>query len=354
MIALVGAGAMGAALALHSARTGHDTALLGTILDGPVIEALRADRPHPALGVRLPSGIEYRDHDGWDDVLDRAEIIVLAVSSAGFADVAGIATARKRDVIWAVATKGWDEASLRSPFEVLADALPATEHVVSIGGPALAAEIAAGAPTSIVCAANRPDIAARVAAMLQSPELSVTVSDDVAGVETSAAYKNVVAVAVGICVGLSERSPESVYVHGFANARAAIFARGLEDMSQLASARGGRIETVAGLAGAGDLYVTCLGGRNGTFGRLLGLGQTPQQAQETIGSTVEGIANTHAALAIAARLGINLPTARAVDSVLSQRIAPQAAITELMHTPAVTDLRPRAPIPAGVPGSPVR
>jgi glycerol-3-phosphate dehydrogenase (NAD(P)+) len=142
-------------------------------------------------------------------------------------------------------------------------------------------------------------------------------------------------------------------VHGFANARAAIFARGIEDMARLARARGGRIDTVAGLAGAGDLYVTCLGGRNGTFGRLLGLGQTPQQAQETIGSTVEGIANTHAALAVAARFGIDLPTARAVDSVLSQRVTPQAAVTELMHSPATTDLRPGASVLAGAPGRPV-
>src|SRR5207248_5257758 len=98
----------------------------------------------------------------------------------------------------------------------------------------------------------------------------VTVTADVAGAETSSAYKNVVAIAVGMCDGLSEWRSEQVKTHRFANARAAIFACGLQDMLALAGLRGGRTETILGLAGAGDLYVTCLGGRNGTFGRLLG------------------------------------------------------------------------------------
>jgi glycerol-3-phosphate dehydrogenase (NAD(P)+) len=89
---------------------------------------------------------------------------------------------------------------------------------------------------------------------------------------------------------------------------------------------GGRIETILGLAGAGDLYVTCLGGRNGNLGRLLGAGQTPDQAQETIGSTVEGVANTTAALALAAKLGVDLAAARVVDAVLRGELSPAEAI----------------------------
>jgi glycerol-3-phosphate dehydrogenase (NAD(P)+) len=153
-----------------------------------------------------------------------------------------------------------------------------------------------------------------------------SVSDDVGAVEVAAAYKNVTAIAVGMCEGLSERLTESVYVHRFANARAAMFAHGLQDMTRLAAAEGGRIETILGLAGAGDLYVTCLGGRNGNFGRLLGGGQTPQQAQTTIGSTVEGVPNTYAALALAARDGVQLRAAPAVAAVLSGTSSPADAL----------------------------
>ena len=161
--------------------------------------------------------------------------------------------------------------------------------------------------------------------------MSVTISDDVIGAETASAYKNVIAVAVGICEGLSEIQVESVYTHRFANARAAIFAQGLADMARLAEARGGRAETILGLAGAGDLYVTCLGGRNGRFGRLLGEGETPADAAVTIGSTVEGVANTRVALALAEGLSVELPTAEAVDVVLRGEATPQQAIERVLE-----------------------
>jgi glycerol-3-phosphate dehydrogenase (NAD(P)+) len=97
-------------------------------------------------------------------------------------------------------------------------------------------------------------------------------------------------------------------------------------MCRLAERSNGRIDTIIGLAGAGDLYVTCLGGRNGNLGRLLGAGQTPEQAQRTIGSTVEGVANTTAALALAAKLGVELDAARIVDAVLQGELQPADAI----------------------------
>jgi glycerol-3-phosphate dehydrogenase (NAD(P)+) len=106
-----------------------------------------------------------------------------------------------------------------------------------------------------------------------------------------------------------------------------MFAQGLVDMTRLATAQGGRPETILGLAGAGDLYVTCLGGRNGNYGRLLGAGQTPAQAQKTIGSTIEGVANTRASLTLADRLAVELIAARAVAGVLSGETPPDLAVT---------------------------
>jgi glycerol-3-phosphate dehydrogenase (NAD(P)+) len=333
VIAVIGAGAMGAALAMLHARAGSPTALLGTRFDDATIEACRSGRPHPALGVTLPPKIDCRPHHAWGAVLPNTERVVLAVSSDGLADVVGEVAPRARpNVVWTVATKGWDRDSLRTPSEVIGSALGGSDRVVVLAGPALAPELVAGAPTAMVCASSDLEVAQGVAETLLSAGVQSMVTDDVAGAEVAAAYKNVTAIAVGMCEGLTERLPESVFIHRFANARAAMFALGLRDMSRLARALGGRDETLLGLAGAGDLFVTCLGGRNGNFGRLLGTGQTPEQAQETIGSTVEGVANTSAALALADRVGVQLPTARAVDAVLSATASPEAAITDALKS----------------------
>ena len=203
--------------------------------------------------------------------------------------------------------------------------------MATLAGPALAPELVAGASTAVVCAARPVEVAQHMLGWLQTPPVSVTVSDDVVGAEIASAYKNVIAVVVGICEGLAERQVESVYTHRWANARAAVFAQGLRDMTRLAEARGGRADTILGLAGAGDLYVTCLGGRNGRFGRLLGEGETPAEAAVSIGSTVEGVANTRAALALAERLSVELPTAEAVDAVLTGAATPQQAVDSLFE-----------------------
>jgi glycerol-3-phosphate dehydrogenase (NAD(P)+) len=323
---------MGAALAVHAVRSGGEVTLLGTKFDGPTIEACQRGAPHPALGLPLPAAVRCRAEDAWVEVLGAADEVVLAVSSAGLADVVEDAAARVRpDAVWLVATKGWDEKTLRSPSEIVAASLGPTARLATLAGPALAPELVAGASTGVVCAARPIEVARHVLRWLQTPPVSVTLSDDVVGAEVASAYKNVIAVVVGICEGLSERQVESVYTHRYANARAAVFAQGLRDMAGLAEARGGRADTILGLAGAGDLYVTCLGGRNGRFGRLLGVGETPADAAVSIGSTVEGVANTRAALALAENLSVELPTAEAVDSVLTGAASPQQAVETLFE-----------------------
>jgi glycerol-3-phosphate dehydrogenase (NAD(P)+) len=331
VIGVVGAGAMGAALAIVHARAGLRTALLGTRFDDATIEECRAGRAHPALGISLDPTIDCRPHGKWGAVLRNTERVVIGVSSDGLADVvAECAPLSKTNAVWAIATKGWDGDSLRLPSDVAASVLGSRARVAVFGGPALAPELVAGAPTAMVVAADELEVAEGVAATLRAAGVRAAPTDDVVGVEIGAAYKNVTAIAVGMCEGLSERLPESVYIHRFANARAATFAQGLQDMCALVEALGGRTGTIIGLAGAGDLYVTCLGGRNGNFGRLLGSGQTPAQAQATIGSTVEGIANTSAAIAVADRVGVGVPAALAVASVLSGERSPEAAIAGLL------------------------
>src|SRR5688572_9124195 len=195
---------MGAALALQCARAGVAVTLLATPFDEAVVEAHRRGGPHPALGVPLPVGVDCVASESWADVLSRSELVLVAVSSSGMARMVHQAAGQARaDALWAAATKGWDEETLRSPSEVL-DAEVGTSHPVAVlGGPALALELAAAAPTAMICAAEDLDVARQVAGLLESPTLAVVVTDDVHGVETAAAYKNVLAVAVGMCEGLA-------------------------------------------------------------------------------------------------------------------------------------------------------
>ena len=302
---------MGAALAVRWATAGAEVALLGTELDTPVLAAVRNGRAHPALGVTLHPALTYRSCDEWESVLAEADVVVVALSSAGLRDPVTIgARSARADATWVIATKGWQEDTFESPSEVVGSILGSRQRTVSLAGPALAAEVVAGAPTAFVFAAHDAELGKHVARSLRSNTTATVVTDDVVGAETASAYKNVVAIAVGMCEGLSERFAQSALNRTFANGRAAVFAQGMTDMVRLVEAKGGRASTVLGLAGAGDLYVTCLGGRNGRFGRLVGAGATPEQALKAIGSTVEGTANTRAALALASKLMIDLPTAR--------------------------------------------
>jgi glycerol-3-phosphate dehydrogenase (NAD(P)+) len=320
MIAVVGAGAMGAALGMHLAGSNPDTVLLATQWDSAVVDAWRAGDVHPTLGLAHPS-LPCRAYVDWATELASAAVVIIAVATEGLRPVLEHAIAQARaDACWVIATKGWQPDTLESPSEIAASLLGGGEQIVSLAGPALAAEIAVGAPTVLVCAGRDAGTTQRIARLLRGPALGTVVTNDVVGVEIGAAYKNVVAVAVGLCEGLSDRLIEWASVHAFANARAAVFAQGLTDMLRLAERLGGRADTILGLAGAGDLYVTCLGGRNASFGRLLGSGQTPDQARKAIGSTIEGIANCAAALELAARESIELPTARIVEAALAQRL----------------------------------
>jgi glycerol-3-phosphate dehydrogenase (NAD(P)+) len=221
--------------------------------------------------------------------------------------------------------------------------------IASLAGPALAAEIAVQAPTGLLVAARDHDVRRQAAAVLSGPATAVFTTSDVVGAETAAAFKNVVAVAVGLAEGLAQRTTESDGGRTFANARAALFARGVLDMASLVESQGGRIATVLGLAGAGDLYVTCGHGRNGRFGRLLGEGATVTAAVRSIGSTVEGVANTAASLALAERAGIELPSARVVERALRAEFAeggPPERLCEIFTAALVMDV-PAPPV-AGV------
>jgi glycerol-3-phosphate dehydrogenase (NAD(P)+) len=312
---------MGTALAVHSIRNGADCVLLATDRDEAVVDAWRRGLPHPALRMPFHHDIRCCPADDWPQELPGAAIVFVAVASGGLERVlsqaAGVGAP---DAIWVLATKGWADDTLQTPSQVAAAVL-GDVPVVALAGPALAAEILAGSPTGLLCASADPRARRCAAAALASPTTGVFTTSDVAGAETAAAFKNVVAVAVGLAEGLSDRLGESALTGGYNNARAAVFARGMLDMMTLAEAQGGRAPTILGLAGAGDLYVTCQHGRNGRFGRLLGSGASVDGAVRSIGSTVEGVTNTSAALRLAARGGLDLPSARVVELALGEDLS---------------------------------
>src|SRR5438093_2841136 len=196
MIAVIGAGALGTALAIQIHRAGNQAALLATEYDEPVVDAYRRGDPHPAIGVPFPPA-PLHARDDWPAALGDADVIVLAVSTTGL--IGTVADAKPHahaDATWAVGTKGWDERTLRSASAVVADALGDEKHVVALVGPSLAAELALGVPTALVCAsANRAE-AMHVAGQLSSESFSTFVSADVGGVEVSAAPKNVIAIGM--------------------------------------------------------------------------------------------------------------------------------------------------------------
>jgi len=317
-VAVLGAGAMGTALGVHCSRRGFRSVLLATDHDEAVVDAWRHQMPHPSLQMPFHDHVGCRVDREWHEVLPTADVVFVAVSSGGLERVASEAARfGAPGATWVLATKGWTPDTLQTPSQVAAAVL-GDVPVVSLAGPALAAELLAGSPTGLLCASANQPARRCVADALASPTTAVFTTSDVAGAETCAAFKNVVAVAVGLAEGLSDRLGESALVASYANARAAVFARGMLDMLALVEASGGRIATVLGLAGAGDLYVTCQHGRNGRFGRLLGSGATPEAAFRSIGSTVEGVTSTAAALTLADRVGLDLPTARVVELALQE------------------------------------
>lgn len=303
---------MGSALAIHLARAGRDVAIFATEYDGAVVGAHLSGEPHPALGVPLPD-VAILEPDRWSELLGQADQLVLAVSTPGLVPIVQrCAPLRDPDALWVIATKGWDAATLRPAAQLVVDET-SEEQVVALVGPSLAGEVARATPTALVCASRSIEAARRVAETFASPTMRTFTSTDVTGVEVGAILKNVIAIAVGLIDGLAG---ESTSATGMLNTKAFVFARGLCEMATLAEALGGHAETILGLSGAGDLFVTALGGRNGRFGRLLGAGFSVPEALAEVNSTVEGVANAPTAVALAARSGVDLPLVAAVARIL--------------------------------------
>jgi glycerol-3-phosphate dehydrogenase (NAD(P)+) len=216
--------------------------------------------------------------------------------------------------------KGIDPRTLQLHSQIAAQTAPSSPFGV-LTGPSFAREVLSGQPTALVAASRDGRFAQDVQAAFSGPRLRVYESDDVPGAETAGALKNVIAIAAGMVVGLKCGE----------NTRAALITRGLAEISRLVVATGGRAETVAGLAGLGDLVLTCGSNqsRNFQFGRLVAEGKDPAEVLQSLG-TVEGFATSSAACLLGEREGVETPIARQVRGVLVQGVSPQDAVAALM------------------------
>jgi glycerol-3-phosphate dehydrogenase (NAD(P)+) len=222
------------------------------------------------------------------------------------------------------ATKGIEEGSLLRMSEVIRQVLGGDKvRVGALSGPTFAKEVARGDPTAITIASEDADLARQVQEEFSDPRFRVYTNSDMVGVELGGALKNVIAIAAGICSGLGLGH----------NSTAALITRGLAEMTRLAVACGGRAETMAGLAGLGDLVLTCTGGlsRNRSVGVELGKGKKlPEILAAMHGMVAEGVFTTTAAVGLARARGVEMPITEQMHSILHQGKAPAEAIQELM------------------------
>ncbi len=231
----------------------------------------------------------------------------------------------RSDMVLVSATKGLEEGTLMRMSEVIRAVLsPRFEpRVAVLSGPSFAREVARGEPTAIVAASASPDLAGRIQREFSSRTLRLYASDDVVGVELGGAVKNVIAIAAGVVEGLGLGH----------NPMAALVTRGLAEVSRLAEACGGRQDTLAGLAGMGDLVLTCTGAqsRNRRVGVELGKGRRLDDILRSMHEVAEGVKTTEAVLELSRRLGVDMPIATMVGLLLRGAISPREAIDALME-----------------------
>ena len=267
----------------------------------------------------LPHAVHV--HDDFDTALAGAACAIVATPAAGLLESVARLPDRSTPVIWLSKGFAVDGDRVRLPHQAVAPLRAGGWGLLS--GPSFAQEVAANAPTALTLAGSSLAFAEAWAALLRDDTLRIYASDDVAGVETGGAVKNVLAIATGICDGLRLGD----------NARAALITRGLAEMSRLAEVLGGRRETLMGLSGLGDLVLTCTGGlsRNRQVGLLLAAGKGLAQIQAELGHVAEGIHAAKAVAALAEGAGVELPISAAVYRVLYEGWPPREAVGALLR-----------------------
>jgi len=318
--AVIGDGAWGTALADVLASNGHDTMIWAHETD--VAQAIEQSHENRRFLVGLPLAPALRATNDQGAALDGADLVVYATPSQHLRQIARKGSASVNPAaILAVASKGVEQGTLSLMTDVVASEVKA-RAVVGISGPSFAMEVVARHPTAIAAASSDAGAALTVQEAFASPTFRVYTNDDVIGVELGGALKNVMAIATGIVEGVGL---------GY-NSRAALITRGLHEMTRLGVALGARASTFAGLAGVGDLVLTCTGAhsRNRQLGVEIGKGATLDDALRGKETVAEGVATAQSAMQLAERHDVDMPIVGMVHRILFDGHAAKDAVPELM------------------------
>jgi len=323
-VAVLGAGSWGTALAIQFARGGRAVRLWGR--DRERLAAMALARRNERYLPSAPFPDSLAVEASLPAALAAARDVLVVVPSPAFRDVLGALAPHLQPamhVAWA--TKGFELASGLLPHQVAAEVLGPERRIAVLSGPTFAREVGAGLPTAMTVASPDAPYAEALAAELSSANFRAYTSTDITGVEIGGAVKNALAVGAGLSDGL-----------GFgANTRVALITRGLKEMTRLGVALGADAHTFMGLAGLGDLVLTCTDdqSRNRRFGLALAAGATPEAALAEIGQSVEGYAAARAIRAVAARTAVEMPLCDVVYRVLYEQMPARDAVRELMSRP---------------------
>ncbi len=320
-IAVLGAGSWGTALALQFARNGRVVRLWGR--DSAQLEDIDAERRNR----RYLPGAEFPDNVNvfinLDDCLQGVRDILVSVPSHGLREtLTQIAPLLDDDARVCWATKGFELSTGKLPHQVASEVLGDERPVAVLSGPTFAKEVGDGLPTAMTIAANDPSFAGELATTLSGDNFRAYTSEDMVGVEVGGAVKNVLAIGAGISDGL-----------GFgANTRIAMINRGLVEMTRLGVALGARTDTFMGLAGMGDLVLTCTDdlSRNRRMGLALASGKTIDEAQEEIQQVVEGVLAAKAVRQVAEEQAVVMPICNEIYRILYEGVSPGEAVGTLM------------------------
>jgi len=318
-ITVMGSGGWGTALALLLLENGHEVELWS--YQEAESATLRAKRENPVLpGVPLPEQLKLTA--GLAGVGESAAVVMATPSFAVRTTARQLRTLLTPGTVIVSVSKGVEKETSCTLTEAIRQEVGEGFPIVALSGPSHAEEVGRKVPTAVVAASQDQSAAELVQDLFMCERFRVYTTDDVVGVELGAALKNVIALCAGVCDGLGYGD----------NTKAALMTRGLSEMARLGAAMGGRRETFAGLAGLGDLIVTCtsMHSRNRRCGIAIGKGAAPEQAVADMGMVVEGYYAAANAKALADRVGVEMPITQAAYQVLYENKSPAQVMVELM------------------------
>ena len=325
-VAVIGAGSWGTALAIIAARAGHDVVIWSR--NDTVVESINRHQVNSIYltDARIPHGVQAKK-DIVEAVAGKELVILAAPSHATRELLATMSPALRAEMIIVSATKGIESETGKRMSQVVAEVVPEATRpqFVCLSGPSFAKEVVTNHPTAVVAASEDREARRIVQQELSFDNLRVYTNDDVVGTELGGSVKNIMAIAAGMVSGLGFGS----------NSVAALITRGLAEMTRLALAEGAKVETLMGLAGLGDLVLTCTGGlsRNRFVGQELGKGCSLNDIAAGMNEVAEGVKTTLAVKRLADRIGVDMPITNEVHAVLYEGKSASDAASELMTRP---------------------